>query len=294
MLSRKSNNVAVLLAAYNGIFYIEEQLISIQNQSIAVDIYISVDVSTDETFEWCEKYSEGHDNVFLLPYGEKFGGAAANFFRLIREVDFRAYEYVMLSDQDDIWFDDKLNRAVSIMSKGGFKGYSSNVIAFWENGREQLVDKAQPQRKYDYLFEAAGPGCTYVLSSCTLQQFKDSLITNKATAKSISLHDWLIYAYFRRHGFSWFIDKQPQMLYRQHAGNQVGINKGVRAIAKRFGLISNGWYKAQIELIADFIDEDPQNRIFENRLSMLVNLGQTRRKFFDRMVLILISILGLV
>lgn len=44
------NNIAVLLATYNGIQYIEEQLNSILNQSnVNVVVFISDDLSTDGT-----------------------------------------------------------------------------------------------------------------------------------------------------------------------------------------------------------------------------------------------------
>ena len=56
------------------------------------------------------------------------------------------------------WFKDKLIRAVSAIEENNCNAYSSNVTAFWPDGKEALIDKAQPLRKWDYFFEAAGPG----------------------------------------------------------------------------------------------------------------------------------------
>ena len=43
--------VAILMAAYNGRKWIEEQLHSIWSQeNVLIDIYISVDLSTDDTY----------------------------------------------------------------------------------------------------------------------------------------------------------------------------------------------------------------------------------------------------
>jgi rhamnosyltransferase len=83
------SSIAVLLATYNGMKWIEEQVESILNQqSVDVNIYISVDLSTDNTYQWCQDLAKQNVHVKVLPYGERFGGAAKNFFRLIRDVDF--------------------------------------------------------------------------------------------------------------------------------------------------------------------------------------------------------------
>lgn len=49
------------------------------------------------------------------------------------------------------------------MTETNVVGYSSNVTAFWPANKRKLVSKAQPQRTSDFMFEAAGPGCTYLL-----------------------------------------------------------------------------------------------------------------------------------
>lgn len=242
--------VAVLLAAYNGIAWIEEQLASIQRQTgVRVSIFISVDSSTDGTDEWCRSYSANNLDVTVLPPAGRFGGAARNFFRLIRDVDFSCFDFVAFSDQDDIWLEHKLQRATAKLQEDGFDAYSSNVTAFWPDGRRLLLDKAQPQVRWDHLFEAAGPGCTYVLNRSLADAFKDSLISNWDEAQAVSLHDWYCYAFARSHGFRWFIDPMPGLEYRQHAGNQVGANTGVNALLARLKAITNGWWPEQVLLI---------------------------------------------
>ncbi len=114
----------------------------------------------------------------MLTYGEGFGGAAKNFFRLIRDVDSSHFDYIALSDQDDIWDGDKLHHAIKTIEQDDLDGYSSDVIAFWDNGKEELVKKSFPQKKLDYFFEAAGPGSTYVLKQQSVQKFKIFLIKN--------------------------------------------------------------------------------------------------------------------
>ena len=92
-----SNNpsVVVLLAAYNGIRWINDQINSILNQKqVNIVVYISVDLSSDGTYEWCKELASKNKLIKILPYGDQFGGAAKNFFRLIKEVDFNSYEYI--------------------------------------------------------------------------------------------------------------------------------------------------------------------------------------------------------
>lgn len=243
--------VAVLLAAYNGMQWIEEQLASILAQSaVQITIYISVDASDDGTEVWCADCAARHTNVFLLPAGIRFGGASRNFFRLIRDVDLQEYDYVSFADQDDVWHEDKLERAISLMRERGVDAYSSNVTAFWENGRTQLLNKAQPQTRWDFLFEAAGPGCTYVLSAPLVRAMKHSMLMQWSELQKVSLHDWYCYAFARSHCFRWYIDPHPSMEYRQHERNQVGANTGLNTMIARYKTIHDGWWFTQVALIA--------------------------------------------
>ena len=285
-------NVVVLLTAYNGSEFLEEQLQSIlRQQGVALTIYISVDLSTDDSYQLCCDFANNHPQVIVLAYGQKFGGAAANFYHLIKEVDFSDFDYVALSDHDDIWLDDKLITACTKLKEGGFDAYSGNVLAFWPDGDKLLINKALPQRKYDYLFEAAGPGCTYVLRTEPLLLFKDLLHTKWQQAHQVSLHDWFIYAFFRARGLSWFIDPGYKLLYRQHSNNQVGIHKGWQAILKRLTLLLNGWGKQQVIRVSDLIDDHQLD--VRSRTCILKNISQLRRRFRDRCILFFIALIGL-
>lgn len=249
--------IAILLAAYNGMHWIEEQLTSILGQfGVEVRVYISIDPSTDGTETWCATYAAREPRVILLPYAGSYGGASRNFFRLIRDVDFDDFDFAAFADQDDIWHADKLLRAVLKLEQHQADAYSSNVTAFWEDGKTQLLDKAQHQVTWDFLFEAAGPGCTYVLSTRLMQPLKASMLHNWKALQSVSLHDWFCYAYARSHGFHWYIDPEPSMDYRQHERNQVGANTGLGPLIARYKSIHDGWWFTQVQLIAQLIGQD--------------------------------------
>lgn len=82
----------------------------------------------------------------LLPYGERFGGAGPNFFRLVKDVEFSGFDAVSFAEQDDIWHPEKLAKAYSKITADYCGVYSSNVTAFWADGREVLIKKSQPQK----------------------------------------------------------------------------------------------------------------------------------------------------
>ena len=284
--------VAVLLAAYNGMQWIEEQVDSILNQrAVNISLFISVDLSSDGTELWVQKLSDQTENIHFLDYGERFGGAGANFYRLIRDVQFAGFDYISFSDQDDIWFDTKIKRACNLLDSNSYDVYSSDVIAFWSNGKTQLIKKSYPQKKYDYFFEAAGPGCTYVFnlkSALALQQF---VRDDRNLQEKVTLHDWLAYAFCRHNGLRWFIDDWPSMLYRQHDRNQVGINEGYKAYIKRFNLVRRRWYRKQVLCISYLIDPSWSNKL-SGFFFRLVNFYNFRRRTRDRIVLAFMLFLG--
>jgi rhamnosyltransferase len=284
--------IAVLLAAYNGMQWIEEQLVSILGQSsVAVTIYISVDPSSDGTESWCEAFCMAHERVILLPDAGRFGGAARNFFRLIRDVDVESYDAVAFADQDDIWHTDKLIRAMHIMSTRRVDAYSSNVTAFWSDGKKVFLDKSQPQVAWDYLFEAAGPGCTYVLSKSFFIALKDAVLQNWNQLQQVSLHDWYCYAFARSHGFNWFIDPHSTVLYRQHENNQVGANTGLLSLLQRYKTIHEGWWFTQVRVIAKLVCQGDEPLVeswlrFRRRdlLALTLKSWQCRRRLRDKVL----------
>ena len=234
------SKVAVLLAVYNGTNWVNEQVSSILNQEhVLVHIFISVDLSSDSSYEWCKQLESENQNVSVLEYGERFGGAAKNFFRLICDVDFSAFDYVAFADQDDIWYLDKLSHGIKSMELANADAYSASVIAFWEDGREKFIDKSQPQREHDYLFEAAGPGCTYIFTNKAASLIK-SYLNTFPELKAFVLHDWLSYAILRHNQYTWFIDPEPKMKYRQHDANQVGANSSFEGMVYRIKIILSG------------------------------------------------------
>lgn len=283
---------AVGLAAFNGVYWLSDQLDSILNQSqVSVTVFVSVDQSSDGSEQWFDQRALFDNRIIVLPHEERFGGAARNFFRLLRDMDVSDFDYVCFADQDDIWLPNKLFRAHEMLVSTGADAYSSNVTAFWPDGRQALIEKSQPQRQWDFLFEAAGPGCTYVMKrplACALQ---DLVRRRWDEVQEVGLHDWFAYAFARANGYRWVIDDFSGMLYRQHEKNQVGVNAGRRAFVHRANKILSGWGLTQSVLIARLIgfNDDPFVRRWSNgsRLGLLwlaLHAGQCRRRVRDQIL----------
>jgi rhamnosyltransferase len=285
-------SIAVCLAAFNGVCWLPDQLDTILNQSgVTVIVYVSVDVSSDGTEEWIDQIADKDSRIRVLQHGEHFGGAAKNFFRMIRNIDFSEFDYVSFADQDDIWFPNKLLRAHNILSSIGADAYSSDVEAFWPDGRKLLIKKSQPQTQWDFLFEAAGPGCTYVMRVKLANAIQNLARSNWNDLQAIALHDWFSYAFARAQGYQWYIDDVPSMLYRQHGNNQVGVNVGWRAFIYRARIILSGEGLSQSASIARLVGLKEAPFVLRwtsgNRLGLLflaIHAIKCRRRVSDKFI----------
>jgi rhamnosyltransferase len=279
--------------------YIATQIESILLQkNVDIQIFISVDLSTDGTEDRLAKWGQTETRLTLLPFGERFGGAGPNFYRLLRDIDLSEFDYVSFADQDDIWHPEKLFRAHCLMMEQGALGYSSNVTAFWPSGKTQFVNKAQPQQPLDFMFEAAGPGCTYVLKSSLAISLQKMVRAADASLLRVGYHDWLIYAFARANNYSWLIDDWSSIQYRQHANNQIGVNAGWRSYWIRVRKMLSGHGFEQSLLIAKLVNATStpvvQKGLLGGRLGYLwlaLRANQCRRKRLDQLWFFILCVL---
>jgi rhamnosyltransferase len=257
--------VTVLLATYNCDQWLPDQLKSIFSQrDVRVSVTTSDDASTDSTPSILCEWANNEALEVLPPSANRFGNANRNFLRLIADTQLIDADFVALADHDDIWFEDKLARAADTLTRIQVKGYSSNVTAWWADGRELLLQKALPQRRYDYLFESAGPGCTFVLPRGAFDELQQWVRANFEKLQSLRVHDWLIYAYARTHGWKWHVDPTSTLRYRQHGGNEVGANKGWRAKLSRWRQLRDGSFRRDALAIARVVgDRSPVTQALE-------------------------------
>lgn len=106
--------VAVLMSTYNGEAFLKAQIDSILAQSYAdFTLLIRDDGSSDRTCELVASYT---DVRICLIRGENLG-PARSFFALLREA--KDADYVFFSDQDDVWYPDKLEVMLAEVKKYG-------------------------------------------------------------------------------------------------------------------------------------------------------------------------------
>lgn len=288
-----TKKICILMATYNGGEYVHGQIQSVLNQhGVSVTLFISDDMSTDNTLSIIEKF-QSHPNVHLLSSLNKFGSAGKNFFSLIERVDFEDYDFVAFADQDDIWNSNKLfESSLYLEHDGECVGVSSCVEAFWPDGRLFYVNKAMPQRDFDYFFESAGPGCTYLFRSSFATELKSLLKSKPWIQSSVFYHDWLVYAYARKMGYSWRVLPFSTMKYRQHNNNETGVNNGLFAFQMRLKKLRSGWGIDQVYAVAEAAGYEDDLKVFfpfraKPSLNYYLNFRKMRRKLSDALILVL-------
>lgn len=282
----------VLLATYNGARWLDEQLQSILSQrGVQPHILVSDDHSSDDTLAIVARYAQAHPVELLPTTAERFGNANRNFIRLIADADASAFDFVAFCDQDDIWLPDKLLTAATRLGQTRADVYSSDVVAFWPDGREKHLVKSQRQRLYDHLFESAGPGCTFVLARQRFLELQSWVRQHRGATKPLRAHDWLIYAFARSRGWQWVIDSHIGLRYRQHGGNEVGANIGLKSALVRLRKARTGVYVHDVLEIADSLRlEGPMLDCMRrlgwlDRLRLVLNVRHFRRRFAEQWVL---------
>ena len=296
MALQSQPKVAILLATYNGLKYLPEQIQSLMLQkSVDIHLFISDDYSTDGTWDYLNELK--NNRITVLPRSKNYKSASGNFFYLLKEVNFDLFDYVSLSDQDDVWKTDKLRSCIDYIKLTNADACSSDVIAFWgesiSHSKQKYILKSQPIGLWNHIFESAGPGCTFLLNKKTALEVKIFLHKNCENLQLIAFHDWLIFSFVVSRGLKWVILPKATLYYRQHSSNVIGVNSGLRSYLQRFKLLRNGWYLTQVFKISQLCkteDSAPlvklKNMSFKNLIFLFQKITSLRRKNTDRMILI--------
>ncbi|MDO6828654.1 glycosyltransferase [Poseidonibacter sp. 1_MG-2023] len=104
--------ISIAMTTYNGEFFLEKQLDSIINQSYKnIEIIICDDKSSDKTLEILQAYVNKYSFIKLYKNSSNLG-YVKNFEKAIKLC---TADYIALSDQDDIWENNKLEKQLKIM-----------------------------------------------------------------------------------------------------------------------------------------------------------------------------------
>ncbi len=235
--------ITVLLAVYNGEKYLKEQIESILNQSVKdIKILIRDDGSTDNSAEiisfYCDKYPNKISSIVGLPTGSAIG----NFSKLLKNCD---SDYIMFSDQDDVWLPDKIEKTLAAMQSA--EQMSENPILVHTDLKvvNQNLDEIAPSFfEFQKLIQK-----DITLPKLLVQNYVTgcTIMINRALREKCGeipgeciMHDWWLALDAVLFGEIICIN-EPTMLYRQHDANQVGAKAayGVSFIKRKLSTLDN-------------------------------------------------------
>ncbi len=303
--------ILVLVATYNGASWIEQQLLSVLAQRhVDVRVHVFDDSSQDKTVEIARARAAIDGRISVTANVIPSGSAGGNFRRAICSADLREATHVALCDQDDVWAEDKLDAACTMLVQSDSDLYSSSVTAVWPDGKKKQLYQSSQCKSYDYLFEGAGQGCTFVLTSAFFRRVQAFIATYAEDTAVVHYHDWLIYALARTWGNRWVYDRRSHLEYRQHAANDTGARGRLAGVIRRAALIRSGWYARQVVAIMNICAiaaEDPAHivsvraKMHSAKNSATARLWWCcclliagRRRLTDRVVLCLSAAIGYV
>ena len=236
--------VHILLATYNGAQFLTEHLESIARQThSAWTLTISDDGSTDNTLALVAQFAARITQLLTVLQGPRQKSSTRNFCHLIQNAPTaEASDLYAFCDQDDVWLDNKLERAVEWHAQ-----QQSHAVRLYCS-RTLLVDEQlkpiglspgiqRPPSFGNALVQNIASGNTMVMSH-------DLLLAQKKIKPEHSVwHDWTTYLVATALGGEVWFDDKPCMLYRQHGGNVIGSNNGLSAQIRRLKPLFEGRFK---------------------------------------------------
>lgn len=246
-MSRSTPHVAILMATYNGARFLEAQLLSILSQTWENwSLWISDDGSSDETRAIIANVRARYPGQPINLSDGPRRGSTANFLRLIGNDAIAADAYA-LADQDDVWFTDKLARALHALGPAATTPmlYGARTVVTDAHLRPKGLSPLFRQHPGfgNALVQSIAGGNTMVMNRAARD-----LAWLACPAHDPVCHDWWLYQLVSGAGGQVIYDAEPVLHYRQHGRNLIGANTGTAARTRRvIGLLSGrfGTWNAQ-------------------------------------------------
>jgi len=223
--------VAILLASYNGAAFIEQQLESIQKQSCeSWHLFIRDDGSDDNTLAIIEQYAHSDDRISIISDEQGNLGAAKNFSCLLDDVVQRGYEYVFLSDQDDVWETDKMCLQLLRMQQVEHDAHAGSPVLVYSDLAlvDSKLERLHPSSfmTYQGMNNQRDDPLSVLLvqnyiTGCTVLINRQLLELALPVPYECVMHDWWLALCAASCGKISYVDT-PLVKYRQHGGNEVG------------------------------------------------------------------------
>ncbi len=219
---KEIKSVSVVMATYNGEKYLQEQIESILSQSnVNVSLLVRDDGSTDKTTFILDNYQT---KGLLKWYTGEHLGVQKGYLDLLKHAP--VADFYAFSDQDDVWDKEKLYTAVSYLCE-----LPSEKPAIYYCG-QKLVDENLQFLSEHKIATNRSPHTNYLISNvagCTaVFNLKLTELINSKNPLFILMHDSWVFKVCLAMGGSYYADTHSYINYRQHGGNVVGLNPGIR------------------------------------------------------------------
>ena len=300
-MSTTSPSIAVVVAAYNGESHIAEQLDSILAQDCPnVHVVVRDDGSSDGTLDVLRPYEERGEVTVIA--GENVG-VMRSFISLVSLVA-PEYDYVALSDQDDVWHPDKLSRAVSLL-----EGQDGSIPQLYCSEYVYCDSDMKPGKRshlnrigvsFDtMLYENMVSGNTCVMNRAL------AMLIAQAGPEGVYCHDWWIGLVACALGNLTFDDFASLDYRRTGRDTSPSGTSGVRLFLRRFNtFFKNGELKRidlQLRRLEALYSNQlaPERRatlgvfLHGNRLRKAFVPKRLRQKLGDELVVRLLFLVGL-
>jgi glycosyltransferase involved in cell wall biosynthesis len=223
----KRPQVLVLMCTYNGEKYLNEQLTSIYCQKdVEVQVIVNDDGSVDKTLDILETW-KNQGLVWKVIHTNR-QGSTNGFHRLARTAASENFNYFAFSDQDDIWYRDKLSKQINYLNTNDALMVTSARDLVTENGK--LIHKERRSYKElcwrNALIENCAPGNTQLVSKQGLLYLQDIPTETK-------YFDSMSYLFLAAFGKVSVI-RDSLVAYRIHGNNQIGQLKRRNFFRKLF------------------------------------------------------------
>ncbi len=239
-----AGGVSVALASYNGERYLAEQLRSILAQTHPPDeVVVSDGGSSDDTVKIAREILAAHPGIRsrVIADGTRLG-VGANFQRAIAAT---SGELIALSDQDDVWYPDRLDRAVPAFDDPQVMLSCGNARLVDADGAPLLID----------LYRALAIGAHERTQLASRDAFALLVRRNIVTGATVIFRRELLAA-AEPFPAEWVhdewltilaavtgriaVDSTPLIDYRQHGANEIGVRAPTLRYRARRMLESRG------------------------------------------------------
>jgi glycosyltransferase involved in cell wall biosynthesis len=236
------------MSTYNGEQFLAEQLQSIEDQTHKNwRLVISDDGSSDNTLTIAKQFQKKWGSARLEIRKGPQQGFCLNFLSMACDATIKANLYAF-SDQDDVWMNDKLERAVDYFDKN-----NESQLPRAYGGRTQIVDEnlkplgfspefTLPRSFRNALVQSIAGGNTMMFNQATKE------LLEKAGLQKVVSHDWWLYQIVKGAGGIFYYDPKPSLLYRQHTNAVIGANSSFKARIDRIFFVFNGRFKSWNDL----------------------------------------------